>query len=356
MTLKSTSTSVDVAKSAGVSQATVSMVFNGRQGRIRVSDATRERVLAVAAELGYSPHPLAQALRRRRSGTIGFIPRYHRTTPTAHPVPFLLSVHLARAAMHRGYHIVEVGAEDDPVVSDGELVPFLQSRRVDGVIFDGPETVHDVEHVLASGLPVVQVIRPQFTVPTATITVDPAPGINAAIDHLVALGHRAIAFVGRGGPYPVDKMRLDSFVSALTRHALSPAQDALHLISSYTLDEAYTATHSLLAQRERPTAVFAAGDNLALGVLRALHEAQVHVPDRMSVVSYDDVFASDLYPPLSSVVQPLADVGEGAIALISELLDPPSSAEEGERHLVLATHFIARASTRPPATGSVTRV
>lgn len=344
-------TSVDVAKRAGVSQATVSMVFSGRQERVRVSDVTRTRVLAVAAELGYSPHPLAQALRRQRSGIIGFVPRDHRTTPTMHPVPFLLGLHLARAAMHRGYHMLEVGAEDDPFVSQETLVSFLQSRRVDGVIFDGPETVRDVERVFACGVPVVQVIRPQLAVPTATITVDPAPGIDAAVAHLVALGHRAIAFVGRGGPYPVDKLRLDSFVTALARHALAPDRDALHLVARYTPEEAYAATRALLARPVRPTAIFAAGDNLVLGVLRALHEARVRVPEAMSVVSYDDVLAADLYPPLASVAQPLADVGERAVALIAALLDPASPEEESPRHLVLATRFIARASTQPPQSG-----
>ncbi len=132
-------TSIDVARLAGVSQATVSMVFNGRPGRTRVSDATRQRVVHAAESLGYSPHPLAQALRNGRSGIIALVPRVHRTTPTEFPVPFQFSLHLARAALHHGFHVIEVGAEDDPVLAESALVPFLRSRRVDGVIFDGPE-------------------------------------------------------------------------------------------------------------------------------------------------------------------------------------------------------------------------
>jgi len=344
-----TPTSVDVARRAGVSQATVSLVFTGAQGRIRISDDTRERVMVAAAELGYSPHPLARALRQQRSGIIGFVPRFHHMSPTTHPVPFLLGSYLARAAQNHGRHVIEVGTEGDPVLTSGGLIPFLRSRRVDGVIFDGPENPRDIEGVCMAGLPVVQIIRPLHGVETATITVDPAPGITAAVDHLVALGHHAIGFLGRGGPYPVDQMRLDSFTAALARHGLAPPENA-SLLTDYSIEESYAATRAILAGCARPTALFVAGDNLALGALRALHEAHVRVPDAMSVVTYDDILAADLYPPLSSVVQPLAEVSERAIALILMLLDPSRQDEEMQRHLVLPTRFLARASTQPPST------
>lgn len=341
-------TSIDVARLAGVSQATVSIVFNARPGRSRVSAATRERVVRAAEKLGYSPHPLAQALRNGRSGIVALVPRFHRTTPTEFPVPFQFSLHLSRATLHSGFHVIEVGAEGDPVVATGGLVHFLRTRRVDGVIFDGPDSVQAVTQVVACGLPVVQVIRPQLAVDTATITVDPAPGITAAIDHLVALGHRSIAFVGRGGPYPIDRARLDSFVAALSRHAITPHDQHLLLVPNYAVEPAYSATVVLLQHATQPSAIFAAGDNLVLGVLRALHEARLRVPDDMSVVSYDDVFAADLYPPLASVVQPLAEVGERAISMLAELLNPATPASAEAARVVLPTTFVARASTCAP--------
>src|SRR5688572_10452032 len=92
-------TSSDVARLAGVSQATVSVVLSGRPSTIRVSDATRQRILAAAAELDYAPHPLARNLRRQRNGILAFIPRPHRTTPDEHPGPFFLNAHVARVAM-----------------------------------------------------------------------------------------------------------------------------------------------------------------------------------------------------------------------------------------------------------------
>jgi DNA-binding LacI/PurR family transcriptional regulator len=197
-------------------------------------------------------------------------------------------------------------------------------------------------------LPVVQVIRPQLAIATATITVDPAPGITAAIDHLIGLGHRTVTFIGRGGPYPIDRARLDSFTAALARHALAPAERDVLLVSNYAVELAYKEMRTRLASTDLPTAVFAAGDNLALGVLRALYEARLRVPDDVSLVSYDDVFAADLYPPLASVVQPLAEVGERAVTLLTERLDSANWADCRPIHITLPTSFITRASTCPP--------
>lgn len=341
-------TSNDVARRAGVSRATVSVVLNGTASNIRVSEETRQRVLAAADEFGYSPHPLAQALRRQRSGVIGFIPRSSRVTPYEHPVPYLLSVHIAHAAMRRGYHVVEASAETTASRASDELARFLLDRRVDGVVFDGPETAREVQHFVDRGLPVVQVIRPQPGVSTPTVTVDASPGIAAALDHLVGEGHRRIAFLGHGGSHPIDRTRLDCFLAALARHRLAAPGGWLQLVADYSIEDGYAAARALLALPDRPTALFAAGDNLAVGVLQALYEARLRVPDALSLISYDDLFAAHLPPPLTSVAQPLEEVAERAIALIAEQLDRAAEADGGPPRITLPTHLVTRASTRPP--------
>lgn len=133
-------TSDDVAKHAGVSQATVYAVFSARQGTTRVSEPTRQRVLA-AATLEYSPNPAAQALRSR------------------------------------GYHVLEASAESVTPQGSEQLVHFLLGRRVDGVIFERPNTVGEVRQFVDRGVPVVQLLNPQPAIPTAAVTIDPAPGI-----------------------------------------------------------------------------------------------------------------------------------------------------------------------------------
>lgn len=341
-----TLTSHDVARHAGVSRATVSVVINGAKSNIRVSDETRRRVLASVAELGYSPHPVAQALRRQRSEIIGFVTRPDRGTPYDGPVPYFLSIELARAAMRRRYHVIETSAETNDARGSDELVQFLLSRRVDGVIFDFPTSADEVQRVIDRGLPTVQLMRPAFAAATDTVTVDARQGIETAVDYLVDHGHRRIAFIGHPGPHPVDRARLDLFAAALARRQL-PLPDAyVRLGSGYSLAEGRSFTASLLALADRPTAIFLGADTLALGAMRALYEAGVRVPDGMSVISYDDAFAAHLYPPLTSVTQPFAEVANHAISLLTERLHRASDAASEPSHVVLATHLTIRDSVR----------
>lgn len=344
---RQTPTSRDVALRAGVSRGTVSSVLNGARGNIRVSDPTRQRVLSAATELGYAPHAAAQALRRQRSRIIGFVPNLHRGVPFEDPVSCLLSTHLAEAALRRGYHLVEASAESAASRGSDELARFLLGWRVDGVVFDRPKTEGEVRRFVEHGLPVVQLMRPQFGVPTPTVTVDAVPGIRAAVAHLTGLGHRAIAFVGSGAQHPVDQARRDGFVAALAHHGLAVPDGYLQLGGRRTAD-GHAATRALLALPARPTAILAAGDPLALGALRLLHEARVRVPDELSLVSYDDAFAAGLYPPLTSIAQPFAEIAERATALVVGGADDPHAPPADAGHVVLPTRLTVRHSTQPP--------
>lgn len=341
-------TSNDVARHAGVSQATVSVVLNGARSNIRVSEATRARVVAVATDLGYTPHLAARALRRQRSDVIGFVPRFFRQTPYERPIPYLLSVHIARAAMLRGYHVIEVNAESNRVRTGNELMEFLLGQRVDGVIFDAPDSAEEVQRFVDRGVPVVQLLRPQRVPEASTITVDASQGINGAVDHLVALGHRAIAFIGTSRTDAVDRARVELFLAALDRCDLQIPHAYMQLDTTRAVEAGYRAIQKLLALPSRPTALLIMGDSLALGALRALYERHVRVPDAMSIVSYDDAFAAFLYPPLTSVAQPVREVGERAIALLAQRLDGADGAHSAPEHIVVPTGLVVRDSTQPP--------
>ncbi len=228
--------------------------------------------------------------------------------------------------------------------SNAELIQFLTRYRVDGVILDSPETASLVQHFAESGLPTVQVMRPQLAVDTPTVTVDAWPGITAAIDHLVAQGHRQIAFLGSSDPHPVSQARLECFTAALTRHRLPMPDAYVRLATAYSPAEGRALTDVLMALTDPPTAIFAAGDNLASGVTQVLYDAHVRIPDMVSLISYDDTFVKHLSPPLTSVTQPLTEVAEQAIALITERLGQPGT--EGPRHIVLPSHLTIRESTR----------
>lgn len=342
-------TANDVASRAGVSRSTVSVVLSGHEGTIRVSEATRRRVLAVAAELGYAPHPIAQALRRQRSNIIGFVSRSTSHGPFDESVPYILNIEIARAAARRGYYIVEAGSEPAHVASDAALAGFLRAHHVDGVIFDSPATSEAVAESRDSGLPVVQLMRPRLDVDTPAVTVEPSRGVTAAVDHLVDLGHRRIAFIGSPLPHPVHTGRLEAFRAAMARRGIDLPADYVHLEDEPSISVGLRLAEKLLRLRDRPTAILAAGDNLALGVLRALYHAGVHVPGEISVVSYDDTLAGYVYPPLTSVAQPLRDVAERALDLLIAEIDPAAPAR-AERHITLPTQLVVRASTGPPST------
>lgn len=351
MTTYSAATGEDVARHAGVSRMTVSAVLNGGGGNARVSAETRQRVLASAAVLGYTPNPTARALRRRRSHVIGFIPRANRGTPDEQPVAYSLSVEIARAAIQLGYHVIEAIAEPAPSRTSDELVRFLLKWRVDGVICDSPDSDGEVQRLVDHSLPVVQLMRPRLSVGTATVTVDASEGITAAVDHLVEQGHREIAFLGRRPDHPVDQNRLDAFTAALAQHRLHPAPDHIRLGNrASAIGDGYKLTGDLLDLPHRPTAILASGDNLALGTLRALYEARVDVPEQMSLISYDDALAAQLYPPLTSVGQPFQEVADRAAKLIIDWLDPVQNQNACAVHVTLPTRLTIRASTCQPAT------
>lgn len=345
-----TATSADVARLAGVSQPTVSVVLNGARGNNRVSADTRQRVLAAAADLGYSPNALAQALRRRRTGTIGFVPAPLSTDAEESPLPImhLFGLHVARAAAHRGFHILEASAETTVTRQSGELVEFLLGRRVDAVIYDRPGSVDQVRPFVDRGVPVVQLLRVQPVAATATVTVDPAPGIDAAIAHLAAQNHRRIAILTNPESHPANSRRLDAFRDALAREGIALPDDYVQRRSTegkYALTEGIALTEALLALPTPPTAIFAAQENIALGVLRALYRARRHVPDDLSLISYDDTFAVHVTPALTSVAQPAAEIAEQAVTLIARQLEDPD--HDAPAHIVLPTRLVIRESTGP---------
>jgi LacI family transcriptional regulator len=319
-------------------------VLNGSRSNIRVSAETRQRILTAATELGYFPDLAAQSLRRGHSKIIGYVRRSFSSVLYEQPITYQIGTSLTRAAQNKGYHIIEVSAETHAFQDRKELLQLLLSHRVDGVIFDWPSSEPEVQQFVDEGLPVIQLIRPQFSVRTPSLTVDPSQGINEAVEHLVRLGHRQIAFIGGGSTHVADSSRLDNFIRALTHHHISVPETYLQAGTSYSLAEGYRIANTLLALIPLPTALLVASDILALGVLRALYQAHIHVPEEMSVISYDDTLAAYLYPPLTSISQPLEEVAERAVSLMIARIEN-AQMEQDALHIVLPTHLTIREST-----------
>ncbi len=337
-------TSNDVAKRAGVSRPAVSVVLNGAKANIRVSEQTRQRILAAATELGYSPNPVAQSLRRQRSGTIAYVFRSLSDSFLERSVPYQLGRLIMRAAVSRGYQVIEINSAEQPSTESDETLRLLLNRRVDGVILGWPRSDLEVRRIVDHGLPVVQVMKPWFAKGSSTITVDSSQGIEAAVDHLVALGHERIAYLGNNDPHTIEYARLDRFVTALERHEIQAREEYVKL-GDASLAESHELAHALLSLPERPTALLMV-DSAVLGGLRALYESRLRVPDDISVVSTDDMLAIHLYPPLTSVVQPLQEVAESAVSLIEEQVSGLEDDDQEPLHLVLPTYMEVRSSTK----------
>lgn len=332
-------TMADVAERVGVSRALVSIVFRGAEG---ASDATRQRVLEAAAELGYRPDSLAQGLRRHRSRNLGvlFSPR--------RPFEVELVENMYPAARKLGYDLL-LGAFT-PGRGQDVVVDELLRYRCAGLVVVGPELhARDLEP-LSREVAVVEVGRGVSHGPVDVIRNDDAVGTRQAVDHLVGLGHRAIAYID-GGDNPGAEPRRDGYREAMTEHGLA-AQIRIEP-GGYTEDEGAAAAQRLV-RGGPPTAVIAANDPCAIGVLDVVVRAGITVPQDLSVIGYDDSrFGRIPGIDLTSVRQDIPRTARTAVKAVVSRLDKP---DRKSREYKLVPRLVVRGTTAPPPlTSAVTR-
>ncbi len=311
-------TITQVAREAGVSIATVSRVLN-RTGPVR--ESTRTRVQEVAARLAYVPHAAARSLSSRRTRTVGVI------LPDIHGEFFSeLLRGMDAVCRDAGFHLLVSGFHSDR----RDLSEILQTTRgrVDGIALMWPEL--EAEHLrnaLPPNLPVVLLNCRLEGSDCAAIEIDNRGGARAVAHHLLALGHRRLAVVG-GPPHNRDAWeRVEAFRDEVTARGGRGAE-VLVLEGDFSEGSGHRAGLRLVAHRFRPTAVFAANDSMALGVLRALRESGVEVPGGMALVGFDDIpTARYVSPPLTSVNLFVADLGRRAMeCLVGRVEGAPAQA------------------------------
>lgn len=324
----------DVARKAGVSGQTVSRVVNGR---LNVGQATRQRVLDAMRTVGYRPNSAARALRYGQFRSIGVIMGVASTLGNSRTLDAITS-----AAVANGYSITLM-----PVTrpTPGEVMGafnMLDQQAVDGVVILIEEHELDQSEVeVPDGLPVVVIDsnpRSGYTM----VDTDQAQGAELATTHLLELGHRTVWHLS-GPPYSyAAERREQSWRATLRRHSreVPPV-----VVGDWSAESGYVQGMKLCAD-PTVTAVFAANDQMALGLLRALHELARLVPAEVSVVGFDDMAeAAYFWPPLTTVRQSFAEVGRRAVAaLVAEIAS-------GERHVVsvkVPTTLVHRSSTAPP--------
>jgi len=336
--MRPTSTIMDVARLAGVSHQTVSRVLN-RLPNVR--PATRARVERAIAQLRYVPSEAARALATKRSLSVGLIvegPPGHGPTSTA--------LHFTEAAARAGYAVLAAQIREPDSGQLREVVDLFVRRNVAaiGIVASSRGTVAAIAGGEV-GVPVVAV-GPDVADPSGSADPDQFRGAKAAVEHLIGLGHRHIRHVS-GPPRSLDgSERTRAWRSALSEHGLeAPAP----IVGDWTAAGGYAAARHLLATDPSLTAVFAANDQMALGLIRAFRESGMDIPADVSVVGFDDAPDAEYYtPPLTTVRRDLEAVAREAFdAVLAEL---------GERrHGDIArrpTRLVERGSTAAPRSHS----
>ncbi|MEO1335518.1 MAG: LacI family DNA-binding transcriptional regulator [Myxococcota bacterium] len=334
---------MDVAKRAETTVATVSRVVNNIG---YVSAALRERVNSAIAEIGYVPNANARALRTKRSRTIGVV-----VGDLMNPYSVELANTVTSAAVDYGYTTF-IGAATDDTDSDVAVIDAFHRQRVDGLVvatLQTPSSDVALTKLAKHGMPIVLVGRDIDHAMMDSISADFRSGGRMAAQHLIDLGHKRIAFVGADFDEAERVIRLRGYLDALE-------SAGIRIRSGYIVGNrqaagsprysghgmGYQATLQLIRLPVPPTAIFARNDHTALGVLQALKEANLNVPQDMSVIGFDDIPLADrVVPAVSSVSQPTKNQGQAAVECLLRRIEHPDEKTEPKK-LVFDCTLVAR--------------
>jgi DNA-binding LacI/PurR family transcriptional regulator len=333
----------DVAALAAVSHQTVSRVINDQTS---VAEPTRRRVLDAIAQLGYVPSPMARGLISNRTHTLGMV------TADVSDGFFARAVAGAEAEARRRNFYLIVGSVEE-FAHDEEGTGYLRlmlDRRVEGLILARPGVViapDQLERATRAAIPIVSIGSLQLP-GVAVVDVDNFQGGLDATAHLIGLGHRTIATIVGPREWPSAEARLAGYRAALRMAGIPEDPALVEHAPDWGLESGYAATERLLAAGRPITAIFAHSDLIALGAIRCLRSQGQRVPEDVSVIGYDDLpVAAYVDPPLTTVHQPMQEVGEQAAGI---LLDRIAAADVPDGPRLLPASLVVRQSTARPRT------
>ena len=324
----------DVARAAKVSVATVSRVLNDSGP---VSESTSRIIRDVAARMRYVPHGAARSLITHRTDTLGVL------LPDLYGEFFSEAIRgMDSAAQQAGFHLLVSSSHADK--GEFEKAMGAMRGRVDGLVVMSPDLDAGSLRNIPESLPLILLCSRSNGSDLDCLTIQNCIGAREMVRHLISLGHTRIAIVtGAVGNYDAAE-RLRGYRMALREARISP-DAALERCGGFTESGGYEAAVTILEAKPRPTAIFAANDSMAIGVLSALRQADIRVPDDIAVAGFDDIpLARYMDPPLSSVHVPICDLGERAIALLLNGITHKN--RHPRRNERIATELVIRGSTR----------
>jgi DNA-binding LacI/PurR family transcriptional regulator len=325
----------DVARHAGVSTATVSRALNGTG---QIAPATRATIEAAVEELGYRPNTIARSLVTKSTQTIALL-----LPDITNPFYAALVSGIQQSALSHGRTMLLCTTESDPEREEHYL-RVLQAKQVDGALVDGLVLPPDrIARFVEDGFPIVCLDRDIDARSIPLVQVDNRAGGRLATEHLIELGHTRVAHVTGAGELGISDERLAGYRDALTAARIEPDFE-LVAEGRFTEEGGHHAARALLERHPDLTAIFAANDLSALGVLNAVAETDRTVPDDVSVVGFDDLrLAAYTSPPLTTVRQPGVEIARLATEILIGLTEGKQA--ERMRHL-LEPELVVRGSTR----------
>lgn len=325
-----------VADLAKVSIKTVSRVINNESG---VRDSTRDKVQAAINELGYEPSPAARALASNSSKLIGLI----YDNPSAAYISYVQDGAL-RACSSNDYNMVIHPCEFATEDLTEELITMVQRSRLDGLLLTPPLTDNQelIEALLNKNIPIASIAPAKTNPAYSSVSCNDADVVYDITRYLIKSGHSKIGFIQGHIEHGAALKRFEGYEKALASENISFESDYV-VQGDFSFESGVSAARKLLKLKNRPSAIFAANDYMAAGVVRVTQELGISVPDELAVVGFDDAPVSrQIWPSLSTVKQPVSQMAEAATnLLIARIKDPAIQPE----HQTFEAELLIREST-----------
>lgn len=339
----------DIAASLGVSEATVSLALSGN---LRVAEATRQRVMAAANELGYRPNTAARALRTDTTRTLGLI-----VSDAANPFFGELAREIERRARDAGFALMLCNSDEEPARQDDYLTDLLGGSRVDGVLLVPASSVTPALRAAGTSKAKLVIVDRPLSVPGSgsvadylralpTVRSDTERALAEAAELLATLGHTRVGIVAPPLDTPLGRVRRTEIRDALLAAGFS-SRAVFVEEGDFRERGGFEATTKLLTRKRRPTAIIAADGPMAVGALKAARDSGLDVPMDLSLLCFDDApWLELLSPPITAVAQPIAEIADAAVRSLVALIKREPQPEP--RSLRPACTFVRRASCGVP--------
>lgn len=333
-------TSLDVAKRAGVSRTTVSLVLNNKHLSSQISEKTVQKVLRAAQELGYVPNAAAQALARKKTETIGLI--LSRSTQQINSDVYLNQVVHGLLQVSHNHHfriLLDVIDEDE---GEEAVQRFIHGRQVDGIIFFGPRTNDSILSSLSKVRFPTVLMGDLPGSDFYSVDVDNFSAAFLATEHLINLGHERIGCITNAAPnYTAAIDRLNGYKSALRKHKLQE-NDQFIRFGDFDPHSGFRAMNGLLSVNPKLSAVFIASDVVGFGAIAAINDAGLSIPQDIALVGFDDVpLSAFMAPRLTTIHLPIYELAQTACKVCIQLINGETPSRKNN---ILDTHLIIRDS------------